>query len=300
MTSLQKAFVVTVLIVAAGAAVYEAHRASLWQAQAQAQLLEKDSLAAALQKERADAANRAATTPPPQTSPPRDDSELAKSRAQAARLRAAEQELARLRASATARDNDPAMAALRPLLDSAKKLEENLAQKPDRWLPEFQFLTDQDWFDAVGKAGKLETDADFDKAISALRIAAKNDFAAMTQTALRAYAQANNGQPPTDMPQLKPYFGTAVDDSVLQRYQLGDGGTVAELAAPQDAHDEVYYQIGPNSINSSSRDEDALQPAVAAFSAANNGQAPNDPRQLAPYIKTPAEQAALQSLLQKP
>ena len=299
MTGMQKAFIITMLAVAVGTAVYEGHQVSLLRAQTQALLLERDSLSAMLESEREDSASRAAVAQQQGGALAEDETKLVKLRAEAAQLRA-ELELARLRAAAAARNNDPAMAAMRPLLDGVKKLEEKLGEKPDRIIPEFQFLTVQDWFNAAGKIGKPGTDADFDKAVSALRTSAKTEFAGITQSALRGYAQANNGQAPTEMSQLKPYFGASVDDSVFQRYQLGEGGTVSEVATPQDTQDETYFQIGMNTINSSSRDEDALQAAVEAFSAANNGRTPSDPNQLVPYIKTAAEQAALQKLLQKP
>jgi len=41
-----------------------------------------------------------------------------------------------------------------------------------------------------------------------------------------------------------------------------------------------------------------LEPALQAFSAANNGQQPTDPAQLLPYLNTPAQQAALQRMIQ--
>jgi len=120
----------------------------------------------------------------------------------------------------------------------------------------------------------------------------------MLQTALHNYAQAANGQLPTDMSQLKPYFASAVDDSVLQRYEFTQPGTVSEKNTPLGNQDEKFYEISMNTINSWSADENTLQPALQAYSTANNGQTPNDPAQLLPYVKTPAEQAALQKLMQ--
>jgi hypothetical protein len=42
-----------------------------------------------------------------------------------------------------------------------------------------------------------------------------------------------------------------------------------------------------------------LHQAIQAFIAANNGQALTDPTQLLPYVQTPAEQAALQKIIQQ-
>jgi hypothetical protein len=52
------------------------------------------------------------------------------------------------------------------------------------------------------------------------------------------------------------------------------------------------------SIESGSVAENTLKQALQEFSAAHNGLKPSDPSQLLPYVKTPAEQAALQKLLQ--
>jgi hypothetical protein len=41
-----------------------------------------------------------------------------------------------------------------------------------------------------------------------------------------------------------------------------------------------------------------MEPAMKAFSTANNGHSPNDPSQLLPYITTPEQQAALQEVQQ--
>jgi hypothetical protein len=44
--------------------------------------------------------------------------------------------------------------------------------------------------------------------------------------------------------------------------------------------------------------ENTLKQALQDFAAANHGQQPADPTQLLPYVRTPAEQAVLQRLIQ--
>jgi hypothetical protein len=300
MTSIRKALIVTALIAAVGTGIYEAHRASQLQQLAQALLLQQDSLTTQLRHESKEAANELAAARQPGNQSLNDQAELRKLRAEAARLRGAARELAQVKADAASQSQDPAELAMRSLVDRVKKLQEKLGQMPDQRIPEFQFLSDQDWFNAVKNIGQPETDADIAHALTALRTSAKDEFANIVQSALRGYAQANNGQSPAEMSQLQPYFTSSVDGSVLQRYQLTQPGTVTELATPLDDQDGKYYQISMNTINSSSRDEDILQPAADAYSAANNGQAPSDPAQLLPYATTPTEQAALQKLIQHP
>jgi hypothetical protein len=61
---------------------------------------------------------------------------------------------------------------------------------PGQTIPELQFLTGQDWLNAVKDSKQLETDSDFVQPFGALRDSARSEFAAMVQGALRGYAQA--------------------------------------------------------------------------------------------------------------
>jgi len=298
MTTIQKTLIVTSLVAAIGTGFYEAHRASHLQEQTLALRLEQDSLAGQLQQEREEAAVKLAAAQQG-SGPSRSDlSNLLKLRAEVARLRGNARELAQLKAAAASNENDPAASEMKSWLDRVKKLKERLAQMPDQKIPEFQFLTDQDWLHAVRDLKQLETDADFGRAVSALRNSAQENFAGMVQGALRNYAQAHNGQPPADMSQLQPYFASAVDDSVLQRYEFSQSGTVATKPNLLDGQDDQYFEISTSTITGRSMNEITLQPAMNAFSAANNGQTPTAPSQLLPYVNTPAQQAALQKLIQ--
>jgi hypothetical protein len=134
---------------------------------------------------------------------------------------------------------------------------------------------------------------------------------------LQQYEQAN-GQFPTDITQLKPYFDPPVDDSILQRWEVAPKSTVPSLGvgdpiitqiAPVDADHDNRNAIGPNGSGStgglqawdtsSSNPATVLLPALKAYVAANNGLQPMDPSQLAPYATTPEQQAALQKVLQQ-
>jgi len=297
MTTLQKTLVTTALAAALGTGFYEARRVSHWQAQTLALHQQHDALAAQLQQERDDAKARAAAQQSSAGSPG-DLSELLKLRAQVAKLQDDSRELARLRAGAASNAIDPTASAMNSWLVRVKKLKDRLGQMPNQSIPELQFLTDQNWLGVVKNRQQLETDADFDQALSDLRSSAKGEFASMVQNALRNYAQANNGQSPTDMSQLQPYFASSIDGSVLQRYELAQPGTVTEKTTPLNNQNDNYYQISVNTITGRSGNEITLEPAMQAFSAANNGQAPNDPAQLLPYLNTPAQQAALQQMIQ--
>ena len=180
------------------------------------------------------------------------------------------------------------------------KLRAKVAQAPDQAIPELQFLTEQDWSNAVKNMQRLETDTDYRRALRELRSSAKKEFGGSIQNALVNYLQANSGQLPADVTQLKPFFGSNVDADLLQRYEMTQPGVVSEKASPLADQDDTYYQISRDgvAVTIGGVAEKALGPALQAYTDAHNGQKPRDPSQLQPYIKTPAEQAALQNLLQ--
>jgi RNA polymerase sigma factor (sigma-70 family) len=303
MTTLQKALLATTLAAAVGTGIYEARRASHLQEQTIALRLQEDALAAQLQQERDAASNQLAAARQQSGRSKSDLSELLKLRAEVGKLRGDARELARLKAGAASPADDPTASELSSWLSRVKKLKDRVDQSPVQRIPEFQFLTDQDWLDAVRQTKQLETDADFAQALSALRSSARSEFASAVKDALASYAQANNGQLPADLSQLQPYFASGVDDSVLQGYQFAQPGTVT--SKPPDSlvdQDGNFYatrmQVTLNGISISTEGEDSLHQAIQAFMAANNGASLTDPSQLLPYVQTPAEKEALQKVIQ--
>jgi RNA polymerase sigma factor (sigma-70 family) len=306
MTTLQKAFISTALAAAVGTGIYESQRASHLQEQTRALALQQDSLAKQLQDERDAASNELAAAQLKSSQAHGDLSEILRLRAQVAKLRDDNKRLAELKNAAASTDNDPAAAEMNSMLARVKKLKDRLEQMPDRKIPEFQYLTEKDWLDAAESPRQLESEADFQKALGALRSAAKGEVANVIQGALNSFAQANNGQGqvPTDLSQLKPYFASPVDDSVLQSYEITQPGTVSSAKAGSLIDEDGNYysyqvNIGLNSISSSHDGEDGLHDAIQAFLAANNGQSLTDPAQLLAYVQSPAEQAVLQKILNR-
>jgi hypothetical protein len=145
-----------------------------------------------------------------------------------ARLRADSRELALLKAAASARTNDPTEIATRHWIARTLELTKRIEQMPDAHLPEFAFLTPNDWLD-IAKDASLETDMDVRAAAQMLAANAKNQFARLMKDALNKYIETNKGELPTEMNQLKPYFTTPPDDNLLQRYELLQSGNVSNL-----------------------------------------------------------------------
>jgi len=295
MTTLQKTIITAALATAVGTGIFEVHQASQLRQQNQT-LQQQQSLLAGqiqqLQQERGDITNRLASL-------------LAENRELNSGRNATE--LLKLRGELTRLQNgDPADAAAKALVNKVNRLKLRLEQTPGAKTPELQFLTDQDWIRAA--SGNLDSDTDYRIALSALRSAAENKFAAMLQPALSQYVKANNGQFPADLSQLQSYFASPVDDAILQRWEItspktvpnigvGQTGIITETAAVDDIFD-TRIAVGPDGYGNvdflTTETQDLLTPLYKAYVAANNGQEPSDISQILPYATTPEQQAAVQ------
>jgi RNA polymerase sigma factor (sigma-70 family) len=93
-----------------------------------------------------------------------------------------------------------------------------------------------------------------------------------------AFTIDNNGKLPGDPSQIASYLSKPVDAVTVQKYL----GTITnDLAA-----------------NFPPTETTALAPAFKAYAAAKDGEYPEDPSQLLPYLTTPEQQTALHSLYQ--
>jgi RNA polymerase sigma factor (sigma-70 family) len=302
MTTLQKTLITATLAVVAGAGIYEARQTTTMRAQVQALRQQQAPLAEQiqqLQRERDDVTKRLVEL--------QAQNEQLKSNQNTAELLKLRGEVARLRNEA----NDPTDASAKALAAKMNKLKQRLAETPAAKIPELQFVTEQDWLNAAN--GKLDTDADYRRALASLRSAAEGKVASMLQKALKAYLQSSSGQMPTDLGQLQPYFDSPMDDAILQRWEIASAATVQSLGlggdviitqnAPVDDVFDTRYGIGPTGSGSTdflSREvAPTMNPVWEAFSAAHNGQWADDVSQLLPYATTPEQQAALQKLMLK-
>jgi hypothetical protein len=165
----------------------------------------------------------------------------------------------------------------------------------------------------------LDTEDDYLRALANLRSTGEfKCITSMLNPALTQYAQANNGQFPTDIAQLKPYFPSPVEDAILERWEIAPTNTVKTgdfgdpIITQKKAVDEDFdlrYAVGLKGFASGGVDtaghnawgvvspDVIMRIAAKAYSAANNGQEPTDPSQILPYLTTPEQQAAFQKLL---
>ncbi len=311
MTTLQKALVMSVLTAAIGTGIYEAHRALQLQNQAQTlqqqqaplaeqirQLQgERDSLKSGAESLEAEIARLNSHS---------NETELLKLRGEVAQLR---------QASAESKPDDSRAAMVKSWLEREDKLKQLVQQHPDKTIPELQLLSEQQWLNAAMNA-KFDQDKDIRQTLADLRHTAENNFVSLTKPALDKYMKANGGQFPTDLSQLQPYFESPMDESILSRWgivpqsafpnQSMGGDWLITEKTPIDPDLDNHWAIGPGGYGTTSYQSPeitaaiaTIDPAMKAYAAANNGEQPTDPAQILPYLTTPQQQAAYQTLSKK-
>jgi hypothetical protein len=310
MTTLQKTIIVAVLIAAVSTGIYQAHQAAGLRNQIAAlqQPATREGETEQLSQTLTDADNKLAVLRQDNARMNRDNLELVKLRGEVTQLRKAA-------ADSAAVPEDSTEALMKAWLARLDHLKQAAAQNADKTVPEFQLLSEQNWLDAAREA-KFDTDKDVRQTLANLRRMAEYTFVSAAQGALTKYMKAGNGQFPTDLSQLQPYFGTPMDPAILQRWEIlpqtampnmnMGGDWVITEKAPVDRELDSHVAFGPNGSSASSYQsvevDDAIAtvgPALKAYAAANNGKQPADPSQLQPYLTTPEQQAAFQTLQQK-
>jgi hypothetical protein len=107
-------------------------------------------------------------------------------------------------------------------------LKQKLEESPREKIPEQEMLTPRDWLN-VALTADLQNDGGIRYNLNQLRTAAKDQFAPIMAAALRNYVDANNGELPSGLVQLKPYLPPSVSDAMLDRYELLHTGRTSEL-----------------------------------------------------------------------
>ena len=153
-------------------------------------------------------------------------------------------------ANAQNASTDPTDAAAKGVAARVKQMKQWLEQNPNEKIPEFQYLTAQEWLRGASYSADWKTDDDFARALSQLRRDAKRTVANSIGEALANYIAGNNGQLPGDISQLTPYSNPPIDGTALQRYQLLQTGNlsdipnneplIAEKAPVDDQYDTLF------------------------------------------------------------
>jgi len=253
MTATQKVLIATVLAAAVGTGIYEAREASILRTEVRT-LRQQTQLAEQIQQltsDRDDATRQLAALRGENERLNRNTGALLRLRGEVTRLRGAEQRLAQITATSPQPTNDKLDALARVWAIHANQLKDHLSKTPNESIPELQFLADREWLSAAEHL-HLGTDEAYRSAFSHLREAAKKAFVSKLGSALRQYAQANDGQIPANLLELKPFFQAPVDDSILQRYELTQTGKLSEAPgrelivekSPVNPEFDTLFKIG--------------------------------------------------------
>jgi RNA polymerase sigma factor (sigma-70 family) len=304
MTTMQKVFVSVTVAVLAGTGLYEAGRASRLNSQLSRMQEQQAPLEAQidqLRQERDEAAERLNTLRTEATGQSAISNELLRLRGEVSRLRSQNAALSQTQ-------KNPVEASAQLWADRVTQLKQRLQQTPGAAIPEFAYLEEAHWLNAAREP--LVDEKDYRRAFAALRAAGENQFIIKMQKALQNFMKQSNGEFPSDVAQLRPYFETAPEEAALQRYavvaassipnlKMG-GDSVIAVKNPLDEEYDSIWALGPNGFGTSSaRGANAgriLAPALEAYKAANNGEEPKNPPDLLPYLSTPEQQAAYQKL----
>ena len=311
MPTLQKTVITATIAVLAGTGIYEVRQAA--QLREQNQTLQQQQVPLAeqiqqLQRERDDATNRLASMAEDISNNKNNHLELMKLRGEVTRLQKKDYAASQL-------ETDDRQALMKLWLAREDKLKQVVEAYPDKKIPDLQLLSEEDWLNDA-KDAKFDTAKDIQRTLAYLRNAAGNKFAQLASDAVSKYMKANNDQFPTELAQLQPYFTTPISEDILNRWgimpqsafpnQKTGGDWVIAVKDPVDRELDSSIVIGPGSHGSSdyqSVDRQKaiaiLEPALKAYAADHNGTQAGSPTQIQPYLTTPEQQAALQTLIQR-
>jgi RNA polymerase sigma factor (sigma-70 family) len=171
-----------------------------------------------------------------QTAPNEQFREVLKLRGEIGRLQTV-LELAKSKMNAPLSHDEVLSSMSKKYSDQVNRIKQLIEANPAQAVPELQYLTDRQWLEVASvvsgsdgqwlnalraRAGSLSEDnlSDDSYAMSVARFVAQGSFSQTLWLALRQYGENNNGQFPTDLSQLTPYFTSPVDDSVLQGWTI--------------------------------------------------------------------------------
>ena len=254
MTATQKLLIAAIVVASVLTPALVHHRAQTKLAEQDRALRRQAGRLAELQKENERLANLLAEENDSRSLPSGQFNELLRLRGQVGRLNRDVQELTRLMASDPATGSNALATAEEVWSERANHLKQWLEANPAGKIPELQFLGDQDWIDSI-YPNTLSSDEECRRAMSIIRANAEQRVLDILAGALRNYSKANNGQFPSALSELSPYFRSPVDDAILERYEIvradslvsklqqGDEWVITQKA-PVDETWDLRFTIG--------------------------------------------------------
>ncbi len=304
MTTAQKFIAAALLTAGVGTALLQTHRASKLSHEVELlQATSTNSTRSTFEAERQALTARVTTLERENEQLRRNASELMKLRAEVTRLsqqtgdRKAADGFAQTAMEWKEKENQ-----LRRLIDA----------RPDQRVPEMDLLSDRTWLD-IARDADLNTDEGVRRAFAELRRIAKNTLAPEFSDALLKYLNDHDGHLPARVSELKALFKLPVTDSMLDQYEMTHSGKFADVPKGDyvisekrvvDPEYDRIWRLGPSGYRNDDprqkENEPIIQEVVNAYRAANDGRTPTTREDLLPYIKTPAQKQAFQTLIDEP
>ena len=113
------------------------------------------------------------------------------------------------------------------------QLKQWLEQNPAGKIPELRLLNDQTWVDAVFGAD-LNSEDSCRRAMANVRDNAELRALDVMGGALRKYVAAHDGQFPSELSQLSPYFRKPIEDDILARYEIVPSSSLVSQLQSQE------------------------------------------------------------------
>jgi RNA polymerase sigma factor (sigma-70 family) len=181
-----------------------------------------------------------------------------------------------------------------------ERLRQLVRDRPELSIHEFELLTPEQWFQA---SRDLNTSSENHilNVLARLRQIAESELRVKLQSALAAYIEAHQGNPPDDPLQLAPYFNPPIPAAILARYKM-TAANGARPGAPLTAiipkstidplRDSTWkVSLAGNSLQSRGSNDPVLLRAEDAFRRANSGTAPLSAEELRPYLPADVDPA---------
>ena len=249
----QKIAVAASFVVVAGGGMYEAGQRGLMRERVKAFEAEERALMeelGQLRQEWAQATDRLAQLGDGDEDARREAANVHRLRAEVARLKMQE-----------ANGGGGTKGRLETILKRREALKNLAIRFPEFAIPENRMLSEDDWLELAGTtlAAHIDNETGARIMFREVRRKAKFKVGIELSRALRRYLADSGGILPRDISELKPYFEVAIDDAVLRRYEMLEGGAVeashqlgrivlAEKAPPDPLHDTRLVFIGTNQL----------------------------------------------------
>ena len=219
MTAMQKFLVAAIVVASVTTPVLVQHRGQTRLAEQDSALQRQAQRLAEIQKENERLAHLLAQADGSRSIPAGQFNELLRLRGQVSGLNRDLRELTEAKAARLTTQSNVLATTAKVWSERVNQLKQWLDANPAGKIPELQFLTDQNWMEAIYPL-TLNSDEEYRRAMSTVRANAEGRVLDLLAGALRQYAQANSGRFPGEISQLSPYFRQPIDDAILNRYEI--------------------------------------------------------------------------------